>query len=340
MTPHFSCLMDQNSRERSQKTHAAKRYMPRTTKNSKAKDGCGLGQCWSEREIKAVLKAAKDAEKKEAKRVEEAIRESEAKEKEAEDLAREVVAFAIEGAILQVTAEEDEMGTEEKAEAMAEDVAVNLGVDSGVDGLDALVQGEDDAVEDDADREVAGITTIVLHATALNVNALHPSAVPNDLQAHESLTVTPVVSRRQSEADTTPDEEHTLQGLLVEGPTATEPAVEGALVPQLVLYGVSKVAGKRPRMEIYDAHNDCIELSSKKVKRCVWASDNVPVALKGKEFTPNQALIHLRNALDASKKSLGSNGINMKVNLCTNETGPVQTLKRIIDRKELRKFIN
>lgn len=71
-----------------------------------------------------------------------------------------MTAEAIEGAILQITAEKDEMCTEEKAEAMAEDVGVKLGVDLGVNGLDALVQVEDDAVEDEADREAKWLVSL------------------------------------------------------------------------------------------------------------------------------------------------------------------------------------
>ena len=311
--------------------------MPRTTNNSKAKDGCGLGACWTEREIKAVLKAAKDAEKKEAKRAEEATRMAEIeeanakKEKETEDLAKELIAGAIEEAILKVAEEKaNEAEKNEEAEAIAVDMGVN-----------ALAYEEDEA-----DKEVAGITTIAittiaLHANAVHVDALHACALPNDLRTDESLTATPVVTPHPNEVDSTTDEEPLVQGIIdiVEGPTANHP-VETTPVPQLVLYGISMVLGKRPRLEIHDASNDTTDLSSKKVKRCIWTSDNVPASVKGKVFTPNQALIHLRDALDASKKSMGSNGINMKVNLCSNELGPAQTLKRIIDRKELHKFIN
>ena len=56
----------------------------------------------------------------------------------------------------------------------------------------------------------------------------------------------------------------------------------------------------------------------------------MPPALKGKEFTPNQALCSLRAELDPSKRSLGNNGINMKVSLCTNEEGPPVIVKSLM----------
>ena len=152
-----------------------------------------------------------------------------------------------------------------------------------------------------------------------------------------SLTATPVVSKAPTPTDSADGVgENPIQEIEVEGPNAKKPAEETV---QLILYAIAKVNGKRPRLTIYDAANDINELSSKRVKRCVWASENVPSSVVGKEFSPNQALINLRNAIDPSKKSMGSNGINMKVSLCTNEEGRPQTLKAIIERGELHKFI-
>ena len=66
------------------------------------------------------------------------------------------------------------------------------------------------------------------------------------------------------------------------------------------------------------------------MKRCAWDYEDMPPALKGKEFTPNQALCSLRAELDPSKRSLGNNGINMKVSLCTNEEGPPVIVKSLM----------
>lgn len=280
-----------------------KRKMPRTTKRSQGNDTAPLGTCWSERELKAVLKAARDAEKKE---IQQASPEVEAQESAGiDELATEMVKRSIADAI-----------------GLVESEKVETTADPGVDAMP--VEEEDVDADTACDAEVAQITTMVVY-----------EGIPTDLRAGSSLTATPVVSRAPTPTESA-DGEKPIQEIDVDGPNAKKPGEEKA---QLILYGITKVAGKRPRLEIFDAANDSTELSSKKVKKCVWTSDNVPACLKGKEFTPNQALIHLRNALDGSKKSLGSNGINMKVHLTTVEEGAAQTLKSIISRGELHKYI-
>ena len=108
----------------------------------------------------------------------------------------------------------------------------------------------------------------------------------------------------------------------------------------MVLFGIKKINGKRPCLHIMDASNDASNLSSRLVKRCKWVSSNVPSSVRGIEFTPNQALIKLRDALDPSKAAMGSNWINFKVNLCTNEEGsPPQTVKRMAQKGDLAKFL-
>ena len=291
-------------REANTENAEKKQKMPRTTKRSQGNDTAPLGTCWSERELKAVLKAARNAEKRE-----EAIQQASPEVKIPEntgidELAVELVEKVICDAISLVEAEEAEKAAAEAC-------------------VDALPAEEEDA-DTAADAEVARITTMVVY-----------DGLPTELRAGSSLTATPVVSRAPTPTESA-DGEKPIQEIEVAGPNAKKPGEEKA---QLILYGITKVAGKRPRLEIFDAANDSTELSSKKVKKCVWASDNVPACLKGKEFTPNQALIHLRNALDGSKKSLGSNGINMKVHLTTVEEGAAQTLKSIISRGELHKYI-
>ena len=119
-----------------------------------------------------------------------------------------------------------------------------------------------------------------------------------------------------------------------EGSSILKPA------PQLVLFGITELSdGLRPRLEILDATNDTSTLSSKKVKRCVWTSENVPLSIRGKEFTPNQALVNLYNALDPSRKVMVSIGVQTQLYLCTNAEGTAHTLKRVIDRNELHKYI-
>ena len=278
--------------------------MPRTTKRSQGNDTAALGICWSERELKAVLKAARNAEKKE-----EAIKQASPEVKIPEntgidELAVELVEKVICDAISLVEAEQ----------------AVKT-ADAGVDAM-TFEEGVDEA----CDAEVANITTMVVY-----------NGLPTDLRAGSSLTATPVVSKAPTPTDSADGVgENPNQEIEVEGPNAKKPAEETV---QLILYAIAKVNGKRPRLTIYDAANDTNELSSKRVKRCVWASENVPSSVVGKEFSPNQALINLRNAIDPSKKSMGSNGINMKVSLCTNEEGRPQTLKAIIERGDLHKFI-
>ena len=88
---------------------------------------------------------------------------------------------------------------------------------------------------------------------------------------------------------------------------------------------------------MYDAINDPQGLSSRVVKRCAWVK-HAPAALLGKIFTPNAAVCALRDALSPGTVK-GCSGVNMKVALCINEFGRVQTLKAVIAEKELANYI-
>ena len=254
-----------------------KQKIPRTTKRSQGNDTVPLGTCWWERELKAVLKAARNAEKKE-----EAIQQASPEVKTPEnagidELAVKLVEKVICDAISLVEAEQ----------------AVKT-ADAGVDAMPVEEEDADTA----ADAEVARIITMVVY-----------EGLATELRVGSSLTATPGVSKAPTLTDSADGVgENPIQEIEVEGPSAKKPAEETV---QLILYAITKVNGKRPRLTIYDAANDINELSSKRVKRCVWASDNVPSSVVGKKFSPNQALINLRNAVDPSKKSMGSNGINI-----------------------------
>ena len=110
--------------------------------------------------------------------------------------------------------------------------------------------------------------------------------------------------------------------------------------PQLILYTVSKQKdGKRAMLHVFDAKNDPIQLSSRLVKRVKWA-ENVPTSIFGKEYDgANKACCALRGALDSTKKSLGNNGINFKVFLCVNAEGKALTIKHVLDKNELGKYL-
>ena len=103
--------------------------MPRTTKRSQGNDTAPLGTCWSERELKAVLKAARNAEKKE-----EAIQQASPEVKTPEnagidELAVELVEKVICDAISLVEAEEAEKAT----------------ADAGVDAMPVEEEDADDS---------------------------------------------------------------------------------------------------------------------------------------------------------------------------------------------------
>ena len=169
-----------------------------------------------------------------------------------------------------------------------------------------------------ADAEVASITAGGEDAQGKTAIALHPTALLHGTH----------VEGEEAAADAHGEAEANL----LDG----QPE-QGA---QMVLWSVQKMEdGKRAQLMVMDASKDPDNLSSKLVTQCFWVSDNVPRAIKGTPYTPNQALISLRNALDPSKKALGSNGINCKVNLCTNESGTAQTVKRMIQTKQLHKFL-
>lgn len=110
--------------------------------------------------------------------------------------------------------------------------------------------------------------------------------------------------------------------------------------PQLVLYTVSKPKDdKRAVLHVFDAKNDPVNLSSRAVKRVKWAA-NVPSSILGKEYDgANRACCALRDALDPSKKSLGNNGINFKVFMCLNSEGKAVTVKEVLDKKQLGKYL-
>ena len=76
------------------------------------------------------------------------------------------------------------------------------------------------------------------------------------------------------------------------------------------------------------------------MKRVKWV-ENVPASILNKEFDgANKACCALRGALDSSKKSLGNNGINFKVFLCcVNPDGKAITVKDVLEKKQLSKYI-
>ena len=104
---------------------------------------------------------------------------------------------------------------------------------------------------------------------------------------------------------------------------------------EMVLFGVSKFHGKRPRLEIMDASNDADRLSSKLVKRCKW-TDDAPASLLGREFTPNEAVTSLRDAL--AGRSLGKSGVNKNVALTITEDANAKPvlIKELIKNGTLR----
>ena len=112
-------------------------------------------------------------------------------------------------------------------------------------------------------------------------------------------------------------------------PVALEEGVPMAEQPQLLLYSsVYLVNGKRPILAVYDACNDPVELSSRKVKRCAWIR-NAPPSLIDAEWTPNKAVCALRDVLRPGAVQ-GCSGVNARMALCTNEA-PDQSPARLKD---------
>ena len=138
--------------------------MPRTTKRSQGNDTAALGICWSERELKAVLKAARNAEKKE-----EAIQQASPEVKIPENTGIDELAVEL---VEKVICDATSLVEAEEAEKAAAEACV-----------DALPAEEEDA-DTAADAEVARITTMVVY-----------DGLPTELRAGSSLTATPVVSR-------------------------------------------------------------------------------------------------------------------------------------------------
>jgi len=118
---------------------------------------------------------------------------------------------------------------------------------------------------------------------------------------------------------------------------------DATLQAQLVLYSVHLYNGNRPTLAILDATKDPIELSSKKVKRCVFV-DNAPPLITGIILgSPSQACCALRDALGIGT-TRGSSGVNSRVWLCANKdpTQPPKTLtllKHAIQQKTLAGLI-
>ena len=126
----------------------------------------------------------------------------------------------------------------------------------------------------------------------------------------------------------------------VELEAAPAVAASSLAAPQLVLYSVGKVhGGQRAVLHVLDARNDLQSLSSRAVTQCVWAA-NVPAALLGTTHAgANRACCALRNALDPSKAAQGNNGVNMKVYLCLNAEGKAVTLKSVLDKGTLARYL-
>ena len=109
----------------------------------------------------------------------------------------------------------------------------------------------------------------------------------------------------------------------------------------LVLYSSKPAVGqKRGVLEVYDASNDMDNLSSRLVKRCAWTA-NVPASILKKPMAgPNKACCALRDALSSGNSCFGkAAGVNCKVALCVNETGPAVLLKTVLDKGELRNYL-
>jgi chemotaxis protein histidine kinase CheA len=329
--------------------------MPRTTKNSNVNsNGCALGDCWSERELKAQVRLLKKQEAEEKAKVEaeakadadekarekaaeeaEALKKAEAEEKlakvEAEEKAKaeaEEKAKAEAEEKAKVEAEEKAKAeAEEKAKAEAEEKAKAEAEENplqegsvATDRVDA--QASYATADEAADMEVTQITSIVVYK---------PNA---------ERVLSPALTELASGGDPS-DEDHAPEGAVeAVGSSSAAPVVTSQETPQMILYGIKAINNKRPILHVMDAKNDAAGLSSRKVKRAKWVSDNVPVSIRGVEQSMNHSLCALRDALNPGNACKGKKeGVNFKVHLCTNEEGPPQSVKRMIDTNQMQKFL-
>lgn len=278
--------------------------------------------------MRAQVRLAKKAEKEEKERSAQLKLADEVETEAISNLAKEVVERAIASAIelfAEARAEEETEVEEEEEEEAAMAVVVTLSqpAPSGVP-----LQGEVMTVmvtaDESADAEVAQITESVS-------NMDHP--LPSDLCSDDTLVPTPNVSPAPSSESTEPPawEEEVVEG--IEAPVQEQ--------PEMILYAIKKISNKRPILHIMDASNDPDFLSSRKVRRAKWVSDNVPESIRGKEYSMNHALCNLRDVLNPNNSFFGKKeGINFKVHLCTNEEGePPQNVKRMMEKKEMAKFL-
>ena len=297
--------------------------MPRTTKNSKVNsNGCALGDCWSERELKAQVRLLKKQEAEEKAKVE-AEAKADADEKAREKAAEEAEALKkaeAEEKLAKVEAEEKAKAeAEEKAKAEAEENPLQEG-SVATDRVDA--QASYATADEAADMEVTQITSIVVYK---------PTA---------ERVLSPALTELASGGDPS-DEDHAPEGAVeAVGSSSAAPVVTSQETPQMILYGIKAINNKRPILHVMDAKNDAAGLSSRKVKRAKWVSDNVPVSIRGVEQSMNHSLCALRDALNPGNACKGKKeGVNFKVHLCTNEEGPPQSVKRMIDTNQMQKFL-
>ena len=297
--------------------------MPRTTKNSKVNsNGCALGDCWSERELKAQVRLLKKQEAEEKAKVE-AEAKADADEKAREKAAEEAEALKkaeAEEKLAKVEAEEKAKAeAEEKAKAEAEENPLQEG-SVATDRVDA--QASYATADEAADMEVTQITSIVVYK---------PKA---------ERVLSPALTELASGGDPS-DEDHAPEGAVeAVGSSSAAPVVTSQETPQMILYGIKAINNKRPILHVMDAKNDAAGLSSRKVKRAKWVSDNVPVSIRGVEQSMNHSLCALRDALNPGNACKGKKeGVNFKVHLCTNEEGPPQSVKRMIDTNQMQKFL-
>jgi hypothetical protein len=312
--------------------------MPRTTKNSNVNsNGCALGDCWSERELKAQVRLLKKQEAEEKAKVEaeakadadekarekaaeeaEALQKAEAEEKAKAEAEEKAKVEAEEKA--KVEAEEKAKAeAEEKAKAEAEENPLQEG-SVATDRVDA--QASYATADEAADMEVTQITSIVVYK---------PKA---------ERVLSPALTELASGGDPS-DEDHAPEGAVeAVGSSSAAPVVTSQETPQMILYGIKAINNKRPILHVMDAKNDAAGLSSRKVKRAKWVSDNVPVSIRGVEQSMNHSLCALRDALNPGNACKGKKeGVNFKVHLCTNEKGPPQSVKRMIDTNQMQKFL-
>ena len=297
--------------------------MPRTTKNSNVNsNGCALGDCWSERELKAQVRLLKKQEAEEKAKVE-AEAKADADEKAREKAAEEAEALKkaeAEEKLAKVEAEEKAKAeAEEKAKAEAEENPLQEG-SVATDRVDA--QASYATADEAADMEVTQITSIVVYK---------PKA---------ERVLSPALTELASGGDPS-DEDHAPEGAVeAVGSSSAAPVVTSQETPQMILYGIKAINNKRPILHVMDAKNDAAGLSSRKVKRAKWVSDNVPVSIRGVEQSMNHSLCALRDALNPGNACKGKKeGVNFKVHLCTNEEGPPQSVKRMIDTNQMQKFL-